>query len=48
MSGLKASKEQPKSNFKRPDPLEPGAYPGRLVRNYGFGAKRLTIRIRLW
>lgn len=36
MSGLKASKEQ-KSNFKRPDPLDPGSYPGRLVRIYDLG-----------
>ena len=37
MSGLKASKEQPKSNFKRPDPLDPGSYPARLVRIYDLG-----------
>ena len=36
MSGLKASKEG-KSNFVRPDPLEPGSYPGRLVRVYDLG-----------
>lgn len=35
--GLKASKEAPKGNFKRPDPLEPGGYPGRLVRVIDLG-----------
>lgn len=36
MSGLKASKQQ-QSNFKRPDPLETGSYPGRVVRVYDLG-----------
>lgn len=36
MSGLKASKQQ-QSNFKRPDPLDTGSYPGRVVRVYDLG-----------
>lgn len=36
MSGLKASKQQ-KSNFKRPEPLDAGGYPGRLVRVIDLG-----------
>ena len=37
MAGLKASKDFPKNNFKRPDPLEPGSYPARVVRVYDLG-----------
>lgn len=37
MSGLKASKDFPKQNFKRPDPLEPGSYPARIVRVLDLG-----------